>query len=388
MNFSSLFSLSFPDNVEKQEVFRQRTFRFFSYSISNMMGLIYGAGLIALVLYVYGAEQKLIALLFLMTSAIAIILIIISKYVVKQKPEKNKLAFFLQLRIFLGCSIGLMYALAVVLLPDENIELAILFLLAIYLVSIAIAIFQYSVIPTYYILFNVSIFLPLTAYLLYKPNEISTLTIILLISGGIIFVSKGLKISKNEIDSIEVNLKLQTEIEEHVITRQKLSEMALYDNLTNIPNRYLLEEHAAASIQKASNKNQHIAFLFIDLNDFKQINDQYGHDVGDKVLIEATQSIKKNIRTSDFVARLGGDEFVVILERYNLDRIKVSLIKSIQTSLNKNIEIDGSTIKLSASIGTSVYPYDGDNLQALLRNADKNMYKQKSRFKLKPVDTR
>lgn len=385
MNFSNLFSLSFPVNIEDQEVFRQRTFRFFSYSISNMMGLIFGAGFIALILYVYGADKRLIALLFLITSTIAVAIIFVSRYVLKEKPERNKLAFFLRLRVFLGCLIGLMYALAVCLLPDENIELAILLLLSIYLVSIAIAIFQYSVIPIYYIFFNVSIFLPLVAYLTYKPNEISTLTMIFLISGIIVFISKGLKVSKNEINSIEVNLKLQTEIAEHVITREKLYEMALCDQLTNIANRYSLEERAAASIIKASDNGQHIAFLFIDLNDFKQINDQFGHDIGDKVLIQATESIRKNIRASDFVARLGGDEFVVILENYNLDKIKLNMIESIQTSLNENIEIDGSTIKLRASIGTSVYPHDGDNLQVLLRNADKKMYAQKSSFKPEPV---
>jgi len=378
VNLSSLFSLTFPVNTEEQEVFRQRTFRFFSYSISNMMGLIYGAGLIALILYVHGAEKKLTALLFLMTSAIAIVLIIVSRYVTRHKPENNKLAFFLRLRIFLGCLIGLLYAMAVTLLPDENIEIGILFLLSIYLVSIAIAIFQYSVVPIYYILFNISIFLPLTIFLLYKPNDISVITLILLMSGGILFISKGLKVSKNEISSIEVNLKLQTEIAEHVITRKKLREMALYDHLTNIGNRYLLEERATASIKKAHDKGQHIAFLFIDLNDFKQINDQYGHDKGDKVLIEATERVRRNIRASDFVARLGGDEFVVMLENYSLDKIQVNLIESIQTSLNKNIEIDGSTIELRASIGTAVYPHDGDNLQALLRTADISMYKQKN----------
>lgn len=381
MNLSSLFSLSFPVNTEEQEVFRQRTFRFFSYSISNMMGLIYGAGLIALILYVYGAEKTLTALLFLVTSAIAIVLIIVSRYVTRNKPDNNKLTFFLRLRVFLGCLIGLLYAMAVTLLPDENIEIAILFLLSIYLVSIAIAIFQYSVVPIYYILFNISIFLPLTIFLLYKPNDISVITLILLMSGGILFISKGLKVSKNEISSIEINLKLQTEIAEHVITRQKLREMALYDHLTNIGNRYLLEERATASIKKASDNNQHIAFLFIDLNGFKQINDLYGHDKGDKVLIEATERVRQNIRESDFVARLGGDEFVVMLENYNLDKIKVNLIESIQTSLNKNIEIDGCTIELRASIGTAVYPHDGDNLQALLRKADISMYKQKSSIK-------
>lgn len=381
MTFPYLFSLSYPVDAENQEIFRQRTFRFFRYSISNMMGLIYGAGLISLVLFTHGAEQKYIALFFFMTSAIAIVLIIVSRHVLINNPTKHKLAIFLRLRIALGCLIGLMYALAVFLLPAENIEQGILFLLAIYLVSIAIAIFQYSIIPTYYILFNFSIFLPLTVFLLYNPNEISTITVILLFSGTILFTSKGLKVSISEINSIKVNINLQAEIAEHIITRQKLREMALYDNLTKVANRNLFEDSATASILNARKNGQKIALLFIDLNNFKQINDQFGHDIGDKILIETAESIRRNIRTSDLVARIGGDEFVVILENYNLSKIKANLIESIQCSLNKNIEIDGDIVELRASIGTSIYPDDGDNLLTLLKNADMRMYNQKSNYK-------
>ncbi len=300
---------------------------------------------------------------------------------IKNKPAKHKLANFLKLRVALGCAIGLMYALAVALLPEKNIEQPILFLLSIYLVSIAIAIFQYSVIPSYYILFNISIFLPLTIFLLSKPNEISAITILLLLSGIILFTNKGLKVSLSEINSIKVNLKLQTEIAEHVITRQKLSEMALYDNLTKVANQNMFEDSAKSSIRKACDNGYQMALLVIDLNGFKQINDKFGHDIGDKVLIEVADSIRKNIRSSDLVARLGGDEFVVILEHYNLGEIKVNLIESIQRSLNKDIDIEGNIVELRASIGTSIYPHDGDNLKTLLQNADVRMYDQKSNLK-------
>lgn len=381
MTFQQLFSLSYPTDEKNQEIFQERVSRFFGYSIANMMGLIYGAGLIALVLYIHGAEGNLITFHFLVISAIAIVLMVISIYVVKTTPVKHKLALFLQLRVLLGCSIGFMYALAALLLPEENAEQGILFLLAIYLVSIAIAIFQYSVIPTYYIAFNISIFLPFAIFLIIKPNDVSMMTIILLLSAAVLFISKGVKVSKNEINSIMLNLKLKAEIAEHVVTRQKLREMAMYDNLTKVANRYLFEDSATTSILNARDKGQKIAVLFIDLNNFKRINDHFGHDVGDKVLVEAAERIGRNIRSSDLVARLGGDEFVVVLENYNLDKIKSNLIESITSSLNENIEIDGNLIELRASIGTSIFPFDGDNLESLLNSADSKMYKQKSSVK-------
>lgn len=378
MNSSNIFSLLYPRDTGSQHIFHQRVWRFFSYSVSNMLSLILGASLIALVLYIHEAQIKHIALLFFTTSAVAVMVIFISQYVLKAKLEKNLLAVFLQIRVVLGCCIGVLYGLAVFLLPDKNIDVGILFLLSIYLVSIAIAIFQYSIIPTYYISFNLSIFIPLAVGLLNTPNNISSMTLVLLAIGVILFAKKGLKVSQSEIDSIKVNLQLKAEVAEHIITREKLREMALYDNLTKVANRYLFEESATALLSKAHRNKQNVALLYIDLNQFKYINDNFGHDIGDKVLVEATNRIRKNIRSSDLVARIGGDEFVIVLENYHLDKVKVNLIESIQATLNEDIEIDNKVIELRASIGASIYPHDADNLSELLRLADAKMYQQKA----------
>lgn len=378
MNSSNIFSLLYPRDTGSQHIFHQRIWRFFSYSVSNMLSLILGASLIALVLYIHEAQIKHIALLFFTTSAVAVMVIFISQYVLRAKLEKNLLAVFLQIRVVLGCCIGVLYGVAVFLLPDKNIDVGILFLLSIYLVSIAIAIFQYSIIPTYYISFNLSIFIPLAVGLLNTPNNISSMTLVLLAIGVILFAKKGLKVSQSEIDSIKVNLQLKAEVAEHIITREKLREMALYDNLTKVANRYLFEESATALLSKAHRNKQNVALLYIDLNQFKYINDNFGHDIGDKVLVEATNRIRKNIRSSDLVARIGGDEFVIVLENYHLDKVKVNLIESIQATLNEDIEIDNKVIELRASIGASIYPHDADNLSELLRLADAKMYQQKA----------
>jgi diguanylate cyclase (GGDEF)-like protein len=383
MTLKQLLSLSYPMDEKNQQVFEQRVLRFFSYSTSNMMTLIFGAGLIALVLHIHDAESGLIKIHFLVTSALAIALIIISRHVIKNTPVTHKLAQFLQLRVFLGCAIGFMFAIATLLLPEENTAHGILFLLPIYIVSVSIAIFQYSVIPAYYIAFNISIFIPLIVIIMGQPNpnETSLMTIVLLLSGAVIYISKGLKVSKNEINLIVLNSKLKSEIDEHIITRQKLTEMALYDNLTKVANRYLFEDSAKKSILRARDSGQRIALLYIDLNRFKKINDCFGHDIGDKVLVEVAQRIRANIRSCDFVARLGGDEFVVILENFNLNNINVDLAEAIRFSLNEDIVIDGNIVELRASIGTSIFPQDGDDVITLLNKADSEMYVQKKSIK-------
>lgn len=378
MTQSSLFSLSYPSDPKNQKVFEHRVVRFFEYSTSNMFGLILGAGFIALVLFIHGAETQSIFQLFSFTTTLAIISFFISQYALRNKLANNQLEKCIKLRVFFGCAIGVMYAFAVLLLPIENIDEGIIFLFCIYIVSIAIAIFQYSVIPTYYILFNTSIFLPLTFFILNTPNDVSMLVIVLLISCMTMFISKGLKVSKTEINLIQVNINLQAEVAEHRITRQKLQEMALYDNLTKVANRYSFEDSARGSILNARDNSQQLALLFIDLNNFKNINDTFGHEVGDKVLVVAANKIKKSIRSSDIVARLGGDEFVVVLADYTLREVKKKLIDSIQSALNENIIIDKHVIELRASIGISIYPQDGDTLKQLLLCADNKMYKQKN----------
>ncbi|ACA87103.1 GGDEF domain-containing protein [Shewanella woodyi] len=377
VTYINLLSLRYPKDPERELNYLERVHRFFSYSISNMLGLIFGASLISVILYYYGAMIGQIQLLFACTAVVATCVYLISRYVDKHKLEGELLANLLISRVTLGCVIGVLYGVAVFLLPKPIEEASVLFLLCIYLASIAVAIFQYSVIPTYYILFNFSMLIPVMFYFVIFPSTFGYLMILVLISGSLMFISKGFKISKNEIHSITVNLRLQAEVAEHVLTRQKLQEMALYDNLTKVANRHLFEESAENSLERAKEQKQSMALLYIDLNNFKTINDRFGHEVGDKVLIEAANRVKTKIRHTDLVARFGGDEFVVVLENYNLDVVRVDLIDVIRGVLNEDILIEGQLLELRASIGVSIFPNDGSSLRDLLHNADTHMYNQK-----------
>lgn len=307
MGLIDVLSLSYPASTLKQELFHAKVFSFFSYSISNMLGLIFGALIISLVLHTQGASVDSIAVYFMMTAAIALSVFFLSLYVEKKKPTAQLLHKLLILRVVLGCGIGLMYGMACFILPIETAAIGVLFLVLIYLVSISVAIFQYSVIPVYYILFNIFVYVPVFVFLLLNDIENNFLLIFLLIIGMVLFFSKGLKVSISAINAIVINLELQSEISEHIDTRKKLQNMALYDDLTKVANRFLFKKSAEASLDRAINSGQTMALLYIDLDNFKYINDHYGHYVGDKVLIETADKIRARVRTSDLVARLGGD---------------------------------------------------------------------------------
>jgi diguanylate cyclase (GGDEF)-like protein len=149
---------------------------------------------------------------------------------------------------------------------------------------------------------------------------------------------------------------------------------ANYDVLTGIANRKMYKE----TIQKILNEDDFFALFFLDLNKFKVINDTYGHQMGDNVLIEVSRRLIKNIDEGDFLARLGGDEFVIITQRK-----KVFLAKFLE-KLEKNVigkyRVDGVTINIGLSIGVSLYPDDGQDEMTLGKHADEAMYAVKKKY--------
>ena len=154
--------------------------------------------------------------------------------------------------------------------------------------------------------------------------------------------------------------------------------MAHYDALTQIPNRMLFQETLEHSILRARRNSTLIALLFIDLDQFKHINDSYGHDHGDEILKATAKRLKAILRENDTVARLGGDEFTIILEDIKDPRDISKIANNIIDTIKKNISIHGKTFSIGSSIGVSMFPQDADNKEDLIKYADTAMYKAKA----------
>jgi len=156
-----------------------------------------------------------------------------------------------------------------------------------------------------------------------------------------------------------------------------LYRQAHFDELTGLPNRQLLKDRLEQQIVHARRDEFEGALLFLDLDRFKEINDVYGHSVGDVVLIQAAERIVGEVRDSDTVARLGGDEFVVVLPHVSGDsRVRATAARLI-TRLTESFSVRGTDHFVSASIGIVMFPDDGDSVETLLRNADAAMYRAK-----------
>ncbi len=168
--------------------------------------------------------------------------------------------------------------------------------------------------------------------------------------------------------------------------REHHEKLALHDPLTELPNRHLLNQRMAQLIARARRQGEQFAVMFIDIDNFKTVNDNYGHVIGDQVLIAIAKRLAEHVRTEDTVARLGGDEFVILSEHTAVEndvrmaaaRILAEIAEPIVLNLRQS---DTVTINLTGSLGISVCPRDGITLQQLVERADDAMYEAKKRGK-------
>lgn len=162
---------------------------------------------------------------------------------------------------------------------------------------------------------------------------------------------------------------------------REIEKLAYYDKLTQIGNRNLFFEMALKYLENSKRKGEKFAIIFIDINKFKEINDSYGHIVGDKVLIEVASRLKNNVREYDLVSRHGGDEFLVLLSNLEeYDNYKKILNRMYDKDQTISVKIDENlALKVNLSIGASFYPKDGDTISKLIEKADFEMYDVKKR---------
>ncbi|MDI1310367.1 MAG: EAL domain-containing protein [Methylotenera sp.] len=164
-------------------------------------------------------------------------------------------------------------------------------------------------------------------------------------------------------------------------SQNRLHELVNHDPLTGLPNRRLLNELLEHSIKRAEREKHKIALLFIDLDRFKAVNDSLGHQIGDKLLLQASKRISLSIRESDVVARLGGDEFVVMMDMITKSSDAAVVAKKIIHALQIEFDIDDNDIYISASVGISIFPKDSTDVEGLIKAADIAMYQVKNKGK-------
>jgi diguanylate cyclase (GGDEF)-like protein len=179
---------------------------------------------------------------------------------------------------------------------------------------------------------------------------------------------------KDEVREREI---IQKELEEVIIEKDIATEASMHDALTGLPNRALFYDRLEHGLEQAKRHGWNLAVMFLDLDKFKQINDEYGHDAGDKVLLSVAKKLKENTRSDDSICRLGGDEFLYLMMEVKNEREVTKIIKKLIKAIELPFDDTNQNLVVKPSIGVSLFPKNADNLDGLIKSADLAMYAAK-----------
>lgn len=191
-------------------------------------------------------------------------------------------------------------------------------------------------------------------------------------------------------DTLEIQVEARTEelkranrqLEDEIVVRRqaesKLNYLAYHDPLTGLANRRCFIERLEDSLRRAGQREQRLAVLFIDLDQFKQVNDSLGHGVGDELLVAVASRLNEHVRLIDMLARLGGDEFICLMEGVRSEADVALLAEEINATFESSFVLGEHELFLSASVGICLFPGDGQSVLELMRNADTAMYRAKA----------
>ncbi|MFA6505695.1 MAG: GGDEF domain-containing protein [Treponemataceae bacterium] len=191
------------------------------------------------------------------------------------------------------------------------------------------------------------------------------------------FVAVALENSRIHEELGRVNAALQAEKAALESLTRKVSHIANHDGLTGLPNRLLLSELLDSAITRAVRSKKSIAVMYLDLDNFKPINDAYGHMAGDLALVVISQRLKRSLRASDTVARVGGDEFVAIAADLDDPQTATTVAEKLVAVCRRPIDVQGHECRVGVSIGISLFPKDGRIAEELLRKSDESLYRVK-----------
>ncbi len=207
------------------------------------------------------------------------------------------------------------------------------------------------------------------------------------LAGAVDYIQKPIRktvlISKVRVflDLWSLRFGLEQEVEQRRAAEHRVEHLATHDPLTNLPNRRGLYEELNELIYRSKRYRYSSAVIYVDLDGFKNVNDHFGHEAGDRLLTRVANNFKKIVRQTDSVARIGGDEFIVLITDINSDNTLITKIESLLYEASQPVKFKGHNISVGASIGIALYPEHGEDAETLLHHADQAMYQAKNHGK-------
>jgi diguanylate cyclase (GGDEF)-like protein/PAS domain S-box-containing protein len=199
--------------------------------------------------------------------------------------------------------------------------------------------------------------------------------------GGLYYEEMTISPVLNEKGGIHQFVAIKHDVSARVEAEKRLQFLATHDPLTHLPNRLLFYDRLERAIHRAERNKKKLAVLFIDLDNFKVVNDHFGHEKGDQLLKEVADQLNDTLRASDTVARLAGDEFTIILDELSDPKDVIPIVEKILAGFPKEFIIEDEKVGITASIGISIFPDDGEEFDTLIQHADEAMYAVKEKGK-------
>ena len=207
------------------------------------------------------------------------------------------------------------------------------------------------------------------------------------LSGAVDYIEKPIRktvlISKVRVflDLWSLRHGLEIEVEQRRAAEHRVEHLATHDPLTNLSNRRGLYEELNELIYRSQRYSFSSAVIYVDLDGFKHVNDHFGHEAGDQLLIQVAANFKSIVRQTDSIARIGGDEFIVLLTDIDSETTLITKIEKLLAEASRPLEFKGHKFSVGASIGVALFPDHGEDAETLLHHADQAMYQAKNQGK-------
>lgn len=359
----------------------ERILLFFGNAKGNMAGILIGTLVLGIVLHLGGASLNALVA---WTGLVGVSWFAVVRFETRIQHTlvtASNCQRLLNIRIALGATVALLWGVAGYLLPDTGAQVQDTYLFIILSTLVTVGALGYAAMPAYYITLDLVSLVPLSAKFAYQliahGDQYYLLLLALTVMWQIVVMKKAHQVSQTVINAIVLSERLKDEIDEHMRTKEVLQLMALHDALTGLANRALFSDRMNQVRAQSIRTGARFAQLYIDLDRFKPVNDQFGHAMGDLLLKLVSSRILQCVRESDTVARTGGDEFVVLLGEIDSDRSALNVAEKIRKALSIPFPIEGHVIEIACSIGVATYPDHGRDEIELSKSADAALYQAK-----------
>lgn len=376
----------------EQRVALDRARIFFSLARGNMRSMLVGAVALTLLMRHAGTSDLALALWFSLFCVSVAGAMWFEHRVQRQGLTLQNCDRLLRIRVPVGIWMASFYGMAALLTPMRAPPLLDALLLLVLSTVVSTATLAYAVVPAQYLWISAACFAPLLGRYAYRSVGQQDQTYAVLALMAVIWLAvvlnKSRSASRTAYDALVLNRRLQDEVEEHRQTREALRQMALLDPLTGLGNRRHFDETLHRTLSHAERDSGQFGLLAVDLDDFKPVNDRFGHPVGDALLQSVAQRLQMSVRAGDFCARVGGDEFAVIVHGVHNAEDMQAVAQKLRAELERANPFNTAAPPHRASVGWALYPEDGDNAIDLMALADARMYLEKNAHKLPQITRR